>query len=127
LDGVWIPSTCKEQIPGNGYTPFDHYDLGDKYQKGYLRTAMGTKDELLRMVAVMHANGLQVIQDVVLNHMDGAGSQYGHGAIDPEALDVQQKNFRYACWATPANNEDANHAAMKTRMYNLGRDIEYNF
>lgn len=107
LDGVWIPSTCKEQIPGNGYTPFDHYDLGDKYQKGYLRTAMGTKDELLRMVAVMHANGLQVIQDVVLNHMDGAGSQYGHGAIDPEALDVQQKNFRYACWATPANNEDA--------------------
>ena len=36
-----------------GYSPFDHYDLGDKYQKGFLKTKMGDKDQLLRMVAVL--------------------------------------------------------------------------
>ena len=50
---------------------YKRQDLGDKYQKGggsnRLKTGMGTKDEFLRMVAVMHANGIEVIQDVVLN------------------------------------------------------------
>ena len=41
-----------------GYAPFDHYDLGDKYQKGFLKTKLGDKDQLLRMVAVMKANGI---------------------------------------------------------------------
>ena len=38
---------------------------------------MGDKDQLLRMVAVLKANGVDVIQDIVLNHTDGAGSQNG--------------------------------------------------
>jgi alpha-amylase len=32
---------------------------------------MGNKDELLRAVAVLHANGIS--PDIVLNHNDGAG------------------------------------------------------
>ena len=43
-----------------GYDPFDHYDLGDKDQRGTLATKFGTKDELLRLIAVAHANGLDV-------------------------------------------------------------------
>ena len=61
-----------------GYSPFDHYDLGDKYQKDF-KTKMGDKDQLLRMVAVLKANGIDVVQDIVLNHIDGAGSQNGSG------------------------------------------------
>ena len=34
------------------------------------------------MVAVMKANGIDVIQDVVLNHITGAGSQNGSGGQD---------------------------------------------
>lgn len=110
VDAVWIPPTVKNQSSGYvGYSPFDHYDLGDKWQKGNTRTRMGTKDELLRMIAVMHANGIEVIQDVVLNHVNSAGSAYNNGGQDPAALSMVTesgyKNFRYASYATPATDE----------------------
>src|SRR6185295_360470 len=60
IDAIWIPPAYKNSSTGSvGYGPFDQYDLGDKYQKGggslNVKTRMGTKDELLRMIAVMHA------------------------------------------------------------------------
>lgn len=110
IDAIWIPPTIKNSGTNSvGYSPFDHYDLGDKYQKNSLKTRMGDKDELLRMMAVMKANGIDVIQDVVLNHVTNAGSGAGQGGQDPAAMDDGQtnkyKNFRYACYATPAMNE----------------------
>lgn len=114
IDAVWIPPAAKCATTGNvGYGPFDHYDLGDKFQKGgssvNVRTRMGSKDELLRMVAVMHANGIEVIEDVVLNHVDGAGSNSGAGGKDPEPFSVANaggfKNFRYVSYSTPYIND----------------------
>ncbi len=113
VDAVWIPPSYKNQSPTwVGYGPMDHYDLGDKFQKGApnTATAMGTKDELLRMIAVFHANGIEVIEDVVLNHVDGSGSQTGAGGQDTEptysmVTNDGYKNFRYACYATPALDE----------------------
>lgn len=120
VDAVWIPPTSKGGGGTNdvGYGIFDHYDLGDKYQKGNVKTRLGTKDEYLRMVAVMHANGIDVIQDVVLNHSNGTG---GLGAVegndkggkDPNAIsgwdeDNPWKNFRYTSFATPATDESKN-------------------
>lgn len=127
IDAVWIPNVQKNANPAsNGYSPFDHYDLGDKYQKGRLKTPFGDKDELLRMVAVMHANGIQVIQDVVYNHTDQAGSTFSNGGQDSAALRFYQsqvpmsnfrdiptdptngfKTFRYVCYESPAVNESA--------------------
>lgn len=112
VDAVWIPPTIKNGGQNSvGYSPFDHYDLGDKFQKGFLKTRMGDKDELLRMMAVLKANGIDVIQDIVFNHVDGAGSSNGGGGQDPAALDdgrtQRYKNFRYTSWATPAVNETA--------------------
>ncbi len=111
VDAVWIPPTIKNGNQGVGYSPFDHYDLGDKYQKNILKTRLGTKDELLRMIAVLHANGIEVVQDVVLNHVDNAGSANGSGGQDPNAWDdgttSRYKNFRYTCYASPAGNESA--------------------
>jgi alpha-amylase len=107
IDAVWIPPTPKNNGGTNavGYAPFDHYDLGDKYQKGSTRTRVGTKDELLRLVAVLHTNGIEVVQDVVLNHVDGAGTSTGAGGLDPNTYSVTAnggfKNFRNACFATP--------------------------
>ena len=114
IDAVWIPPSVKnKQIIDMGYAPFDHYDLGDKYQKGFLKTKLGDKDQLLRMVAVMKANGIDVIQDVVLNHITGAGSQNGSGGQDPSAIDDgstnRYKNFRYTCFDSPADAETANN------------------
>lgn len=123
VDAVWIPPTIKNQGQnGVGYSPFDHYDLGDKFQKGFLKTRIGDKDELLRMVAVMKANGIDVIQDIVFNHVDGAGSSNGGGGQDPAAMDdgrtSRYKNFRYVSWLTPANNETTvNYLARSGRFH----------
>lgn len=39
IDAVWIPPNVKNNTPSSvGYAPFDHYDLGDKFQKGNLKT-----------------------------------------------------------------------------------------
>lgn len=110
IDAVWIPPSVKNENPNYvGYSPFDHYDLGDKFQKGSTRTNLGTKDELLRMIAVMHANGIEVIQDVVLNHVNSAGSANGSGGQDPNSFSMATssgfKNFRYVSYATPATAE----------------------
>ncbi len=103
---VWIPPAVKNDSPtSNGYTPFDHYDLGDKYQKGHTSTRFGNKDQYLRAVAVLHANGIRVIQDVVWNHVTSAGSDNGAGGYDPDAWGDKWKNFRYVCYATPVTDE----------------------
>ncbi len=121
IDAVWIPPAAKANGGTNsvGYGPFDVYDLGDKYQKGTTRTRVGTKDELLRLVAVLHANGIEVIEDVVLNHVDGAGTANGTGGYDPNAYSQSAnggyKNFRYACWATPLPETADNAAAYLAR------------
>ncbi len=121
VQAVWVPPSIKNANPFSvGYSPFDHYDLGDKFQKGNLKTPFGDKDEYLRMVAVLHANGIEVMEDMVLNHMDGAGSSTGAGAIDPaytawyNSLNPRpadptggNKTFRYSCFATPVADETA--------------------
>jgi alpha-amylase len=123
VDAVWIPPTPKNKNATNdvGYSPFDPYDLGDKYQKGDVRTRFGSKDEFLRMVAVLHANGIEVIQDVVLNHTDGAGTaDTGAGGQDPEpsfslASNSGYKTFRYSSFGTPVPEAGDNGAAYAAR------------
>lgn len=111
IDAVWMPPNVKGPNQGNGYSPFDNYDLGDKYQKGFLATRVGNKDELLRGIAILHANGIDVVQDIVLNHNDGAGSATGDGGQDPNAWEdyttSKYKNFRYVSYTTPASSETA--------------------
>ncbi|MEZ4959121.1 MAG: alpha-amylase family glycosyl hydrolase [Saprospiraceae bacterium] len=111
VDAIWIPPSIKNSGQFVGYAPFDHYDLGDKFQKNSDTTRIGTKDELLRMVAVLHANGIEVIQDIVPNHVIGAGSDNGGGGQDPAAPVVPctdtWKNFRYVCFETPATDQSA--------------------
>ena len=115
VDAIWIPPSVKNQdfgTKGVGYAPYDHYDLGDKMQKNDATTRIGTKDELLRMIAVMHANGIEVIQDIVPNHVIGAGSDTGAGGQDPTAPTAactdDWKNFRYACYKHTCNQSIGN-------------------
>ena len=121
VDAIWIPPNYKNDGPSSvGYGPFDQYDLGDKNQKGdasndTIRTRSGTKDELLRMIAVMHANGIEVIQDIVLNHTTGAGNRGGAGGRDSTNISGSYndnktdfyKNFRYVCYSTPHLDKSA--------------------
>jgi alpha-amylase len=73
FDGIWTPPPCKDTDAHNnmGYTPYDYYDLGQKNQRGFPETRFGTQDSFLRMIAVAHANGLEVYPDIVLDHCAG--------------------------------------------------------
>lgn len=73
FDGIWTPPPCKDTDAHNnmGYTPYDYYDIGQKNQKGAIETRFGTMDAFLRLVAVAHANGLEVYPDIVLDHCSG--------------------------------------------------------
>jgi len=77
------------------------------FKKGNVRTRMGSKDELLRMIAVLHANGIEVIQDVVPNQMGGAGD-WSTGGLDPAAA----ANNKYKNLGTPVLQNRQQHKLM---------------
>jgi alpha-amylase len=65
--------TASGQAPGaDGYGTFDDYDLGSKDECGSIPTRFGTREQLQRCVAVLHANGIDVYADVVLHQRDGS-------------------------------------------------------
>jgi alpha-amylase len=86
FDGIWTPPPCKDTNAQNnmGYTPFDYYDLGQKDQKGAVGTRFGTLDSFLRMVAVAHANGLEVYPDIVLDHCGSGDPDPSSPFTDPQ-------------------------------------------
>lgn len=77
--GLWIPPPTKGAGGGysSGYDLYDPYDLGSKDQKGTVPTKWGSKENLLKMVSMAHANGMDVYADIVPNHRAGGdGSKY---------------------------------------------------
>jgi alpha-amylase len=126
IDVLWLPPNSKAGGVGTmGYGASDPYDLGDKYQKYKGNTAgnpaatrFGTKNSLLRTIAVLHANGMEALQDVVLNHFDNAGADSTYvlpsnnaititvGGIDSNTTSLLTnngyKNFRHVSYSTPA-------------------------
>ena len=98
FDAIYLPPPSKGNSGDNGmgYDIFDHYDLGDKGQKNTTGTRFGSKDSLLRLIAVAHANGLEVYPDIVLNHTSG-------GQEDPQAPGNKFKYFRYAGFTASDN------------------------
>lgn len=71
---VWLPPAYKgaNGIHSVGYDVYDTYDLGEFDQKGSIATKYGTKDEYLKAVKDLQHHGIEVLADVVLNHMMGA-------------------------------------------------------
>ena len=66
---LWLPPPTKGGGELSiGYDAFDPFDLGDRDQRGTVRTRYGTKEELQRMVAIAHRFGLRVYFDNIMNH-----------------------------------------------------------
>jgi alpha-amylase len=81
---LWLPPANKSaNINGMsmGYDPYDYYDLGDIQQKGSIKTWFGSKEDLIGLIQLAHANHLQVYADLVLNHNSG-GDALEHNPID---------------------------------------------
>lgn len=74
--GLWLPSPSKGNwgIIDMGYGIYDHYDLGNYYQKGSTETRFGSRAELEAMIADMHDTSggqpkIEVYADIILNHV----------------------------------------------------------
>lgn len=74
INMVWLPPAYKGAAGKKsvGYDVYDTYDLGEFDQKGTIATKYGTREEYLRAVQRLQAEGIEVLADVVLNHMMGA-------------------------------------------------------
>src|ERR1041385_8695472 len=66
---LWLPPPAKGgSVYSVGYDLFDPFDLGDKDQRGTVRTRYGTKAQLLEVVETAHRFGIRVYLDNVMNH-----------------------------------------------------------
>ncbi len=74
VTAVWLPPAYKGANGANdvGYGVYDLYDLGEFDQKGSVPTKYGTKDEYLAAISALHAKGINIYADIVLNHKIGA-------------------------------------------------------
>ncbi|AOM81469.1 alpha-amylase [Salisediminibacterium beveridgei] len=104
IDTVWIPPACKGMTQAdNGYGIYDHYDLGEFDQKGTVRTKYGTREELLKAIAVCRKENVQVLADVVLNHKAGADDteRFEVVEVDPDnRLDEISEPFEIEGWTS---------------------------
>ncbi|RZK93808.1 MAG: hypothetical protein EOO62_31405, partial [Hymenobacter sp.] len=85
---VWLPPAYKGWNPNQnpaamdeGYGVYDRYDLGEFNQKGSVATRYGTLGQLTTCITALHNNGLQVYEDMVMNHLNGADA--------PESVKLQ--------------------------------------
>lgn len=71
---VWLPPAYKGAAGKKsvGYDVYDTYDLGEFDQKGSVATKYGTAQEYKNAVKALQNQGIEVLADVVLNHMLGA-------------------------------------------------------
>ena len=71
---VWLPPAYKSMHGADepGYAVYDLFDLGEFNQKGTVRTKFGSKKEYINCIKELHAHGIRVLADVVLNHKHGA-------------------------------------------------------
>ena len=66
---LWLPPPAKAgSVWSVGYDLFDPFDLGDKNQRGTVRTKYGTKTELVELVETAHRFGIRVYFDNIVNH-----------------------------------------------------------
>jgi len=77
IDYVWLPPAYKSAYGKEepGYAVYDLFDLGEFDQKGTVATRYGTKEEYINCIKALHASGIKVLADVVLNHRLGADQQ----------------------------------------------------
>jgi len=83
-----VSKTASGAAPdADGYGLYDNYDIGSKDQFFSIPTRFGDSDRLRRMIAIMHACGLDVYADVVLHQYDGGNNgTYTYRGADGKTL-----------------------------------------
>lgn len=95
FSAVLLPPVCKtvsgSAPDADGYGLYDNYDIGSKKQPFEVPTRFGDSERLRRMIAIMHACGLDVYADVVMHQYDGGNN----GTYEYPGADGNQRNGRF--------------------------------
>lgn len=93
INMLWLPPAYKGASGGAsvGYDVYDTYDLGEFDQKGSVATKYGNREAYLQAVRDLQAQGIEVLADVVLNHMMGADVSEEVEVEENAALDRKKK------------------------------------
>ncbi|OWP63292.1 alpha-amylase [Hymenobacter amundsenii] len=76
ITAMWIPPAYKGSGKNDvGYGVYDRYDLGEFNQKGTVATRYGTIGQLQSAIGALHGQGIQVYEDMVMNHLTSADNQ----------------------------------------------------
>lgn len=102
VSGVWIPPCCKStSLFDVGYGVYDLFDLGEFDQKGGVPTKYGDKRSLIFAIEKLHAAGLKVYADVVLNHKAAADGTEEVRVVKVDPMDrrtVISEPFTIEAW-----------------------------
>jgi alpha-amylase len=96
ITAMWLPPAYKGSSASDvGYGVYDRYDLGEFNQKGTVATHYGTLSQLQSCIAALHGKGIQVYEDMVMNHLTSADAQ--------EQFSYNGQNFNvYTSFTYPA-------------------------
>ncbi|QKG52627.1 alpha-amylase [Hymenobacter sp. BRD67] len=76
ITALWLPPAYKGSgVNDVGYGVYDRYDLGEFNQKGTVATHYGTLAQLQSCISSLHGKGIQVYEDMVMNHLTSADAQ----------------------------------------------------
>ncbi|UYZ60518.1 alpha-amylase [Hymenobacter latericus] len=76
ITAIWLPPAYKGGSATDvGYGVYDRYDLGEFNQKGTVATRYGTISQLQSAISSLKGQGIQVYEDIVMNHLTWADAQ----------------------------------------------------
>ncbi|MDX2133528.1 MAG: lamin tail domain-containing protein [Saprospiraceae bacterium] len=92
---LWTPPAQKgfAGLFDMGYGIADYFDFGSFNQYGTVRTRHGNASQLQNAIDALHAVGISVMGDVVLNHRAGAASQQLEDCDDGNGKQLRFTNF----------------------------------
>ena len=111
ITAVWLPPAYKGSGALDvGYGVYDRYDLGEFNQKGTVATRYGTLAQLQGCISALHGQGVQVYEDMVMNHLTSADAQ--------EQFNIGGTNYNvYTSFTYPGRNNA--YSTYKWHYYNF--------
>ena len=111
ITALWLPPAYKGSGALDvGYGVYDRYDLGEFNQKGTVATRYGTLGQLQSCITALHGQGVQVYEDMVMNHLTSADAQ--------EQFSIGGTNYNvYTSFTYPGRGNT--YSAYKWHYYNF--------
>jgi alpha-amylase len=109
----------------DGYEVFDPRDIGSKNQQNSIPTRYGTADSLKKLVAMAHANGVNVLLDVVLHQLGGAANKtYKYLGSDGKTFNGRGP-MTPTCFSPPQPYDDVPAPQYNEGFYAFGDEKTY--